>query len=82
LVELAERERFEFRIAPVAKRLGGATVRMLAYNGSIPGPVLKVGQGSTNLGDAGRPGPPTRRARSTRRARTVSWSGSSCDERR
>jgi FtsP/CotA-like multicopper oxidase with cupredoxin domain len=30
----------------VAKRLGGATVRMLAYNGSIPGPVLKVTEGS------------------------------------
>jgi hypothetical protein len=24
------------------KRLGAATVRMLAYNGSIPGPTMKV----------------------------------------
>ena len=31
---------------PVAKRLGDATVRMLAYNGSIPGPTLKVHEGS------------------------------------
>jgi FtsP/CotA-like multicopper oxidase with cupredoxin domain len=30
----------------VAKRLGDVTVRMLAYNGSIPGPTLKVRQGS------------------------------------
>ena len=30
----------------MAKRLGDATVRMLAYNGSIPGPVLKVQEGS------------------------------------
>ena len=37
---------FDLRIAPVAKRLGDATVRMLAYNGSIPGPTLKVRQGS------------------------------------
>ena len=28
------------------KRIGDATVRMLAYNGSIPGPTLKVRQGS------------------------------------
>jgi FtsP/CotA-like multicopper oxidase with cupredoxin domain len=46
LVELAEDQRFELRIAPVSKRLGDATVRMLAYNGSIPGPTLKVRQGS------------------------------------
>jgi FtsP/CotA-like multicopper oxidase with cupredoxin domain len=34
------------RIAPVAKRIGDATVRMLAYDGSIPGPTLRVEQGS------------------------------------
>src|SRR5438067_5739964 len=46
IVELADGEEFDLRIAPVAKRLGDATVRMLAYNGSIPGPTLKVQQGS------------------------------------
>jgi FtsP/CotA-like multicopper oxidase with cupredoxin domain len=46
LVELAKGQRFQLRIAPVAKQLGDATVRMLAYNGSIPGPTLKVRQGS------------------------------------
>jgi FtsP/CotA-like multicopper oxidase with cupredoxin domain len=46
LVELSEGQRFELRIAPVTKQLGDATVRMLAYNGSIPGPTLKVRQGS------------------------------------
>ena len=30
----------------MAKRLGDATVRMLAYNNSIPGPTLKVKEGS------------------------------------
>jgi FtsP/CotA-like multicopper oxidase with cupredoxin domain len=30
----------------VAKRVGDATVRMLAYNGSIPGPTLMVPEGS------------------------------------
>jgi FtsP/CotA-like multicopper oxidase with cupredoxin domain len=46
LVELRDGDRFELRIAPVAKRLGEATIRMLAYNGSIPGPILKVPEGS------------------------------------
>ena len=30
----------------IVKEVGEATVRMLAYNGSIPGPTLKVQQGS------------------------------------
>jgi FtsP/CotA-like multicopper oxidase with cupredoxin domain len=46
LVERRHRESFKLRIAPVAKHLGGATVRMLAYNGSVPGPTLRVPQGS------------------------------------
>src|SRR4051812_47373782 len=46
LVELAEGQRFQLRIAPVTKQLGAAAVRMLAYNGSIPGPTLRVRQGS------------------------------------
>jgi FtsP/CotA-like multicopper oxidase with cupredoxin domain len=57
IVELADGESFAITIAPVAKRLGDDTVRMLAYNGSIPGPTLRVRQGSevtidvTNEGD-------------------------------
>ena len=46
LVELSDGDQFDLRIAPMAKRLGDATVRMLAYNGSIPGPTLKVPEGS------------------------------------
>src|SRR4051794_15674317 len=45
-VDLGDGDRFDLRIAPVAKQLGDATVRMLAYNGSIPGPTLRVPQGS------------------------------------
>jgi FtsP/CotA-like multicopper oxidase with cupredoxin domain len=44
--ELADGEQFDLRIAPVAKRIGEETVRMLAYNGSIPGPTLRVREGS------------------------------------
>jgi FtsP/CotA-like multicopper oxidase with cupredoxin domain len=56
-VELGGGERFDIEIAPVAKRLGDVTVRMLAYNRAIPGPTLKVRQDSevlinvTNHGD-------------------------------
>ena len=56
-VELSDGEQLDMEIAPVAKRLGDVTVRMLAYNGSIPGPTLKVRQDSevlvnvTNHGD-------------------------------
>ena len=46
VVELADGDELELRIAPVAKRIGDATVRMLAYNGSIPGPTLRVREGS------------------------------------
>jgi FtsP/CotA-like multicopper oxidase with cupredoxin domain len=46
VVELGDGEEFDLRIAPVAKHLGDAAVRMLAYNGSIPGPTLKVRQNS------------------------------------
>ena len=45
VVELADGDTFELRIAPVAKRIGDDTVRMIAYNGSIPGPTLRVPRG-------------------------------------
>jgi FtsP/CotA-like multicopper oxidase with cupredoxin domain len=46
-VELADGEEFDLEIAPVKKQIGEATVRMLAYNGSVPGPTLKMPQGAT-----------------------------------
>ncbi len=46
VVEVGDGEQIELRIAPVAKTIGDATVRMLAYNGSIPGPTLRVREGS------------------------------------
>ena len=41
VVELSNGDEFSLEIIPVAKRLGDATVRMLAYNGSIPDPRSK-----------------------------------------
>ena len=46
VIDLADGDAVELRIAPVTKRIGDATVRMLAYNGSIPGPTLRVREGS------------------------------------
>ena len=57
VIELQDGDEFDLRIKPVAKRVGEDTVRMIAYNGSIPGPTLKVKQDSkvivhvTNDGD-------------------------------
>ena len=49
-VELADGDQFELRIAPVVKQLGDSRVRMLAYNGSIPGPTLRVKEGLRDRG--------------------------------
>src|SRR5437763_1861016 len=45
LVELRDGDTFDLRIASVVKQLGDDRVRMLSYNGSIPGPTLRVRQG-------------------------------------
>jgi len=47
VIDLTDGDETELRIAPVRKRIGDSTVRMLAYNGSIPGPTLRVHEGST-----------------------------------
>jgi FtsP/CotA-like multicopper oxidase with cupredoxin domain len=46
VVELSDGDEFDLAIAPVTKEIDGNTLRMLAYNGSIPGPTLRVKQGS------------------------------------
>jgi FtsP/CotA-like multicopper oxidase with cupredoxin domain len=46
LLELANSDTLELRVGPVAKPLGDTTVRMLGYNGSIPGSTLKVAEGT------------------------------------
>jgi len=45
-LRLDDGEDLELTIAPVALEIAGRPVRMLAYNGSIPGPTLRVRQGS------------------------------------
>jgi FtsP/CotA-like multicopper oxidase with cupredoxin domain len=57
VIRLHAGDQFDLRIEPVRKRLDDYDLRMLGYNGSIPGPTLHVDQGSeitvrvTNHGD-------------------------------
>ena len=46
VLRLWDGDRLDLDISPVRKSLRGADLRMLAYNGSIPGPTLHVKQGS------------------------------------
>jgi FtsP/CotA-like multicopper oxidase with cupredoxin domain len=46
VVRLRDGDRLDLGIGPVRKSLHGAELRMLAYNGSVPGPILHVQQGS------------------------------------
>lgn len=46
VIRLHNGDSFDFHIRPVSMRFGDGMVRMLAYNGSIPGPTLHVDQGS------------------------------------
>lgn len=46
LLEPSDGDVLDLQVVPVAKRLDDTTVRMLSYNHSIPGPTLKVHQGS------------------------------------
>ena len=57
LHRLRDGDRLALEITPVAMRIGDAEVRMIAYDGSVPGPTLHVDQGAeiivevTNHGD-------------------------------
>ena len=46
IVEIKEGETFELRAEVVKQKIGKKTFRRFAYNGSIPGPIIKVKQGS------------------------------------
>jgi len=57
VIRLSDGDQLDLTIAPVRKHVQDADLRMLGYNGSIPGPTLHVDQGSeitvhvTNAGD-------------------------------
>lgn len=49
IVDVSPGGSFDLSIHPVAKRIDDGTFRMLSYNGSIPGPTLRVRQGSETV---------------------------------
>ncbi len=46
MVVLTDGESYELTAGYVKKEVGNRTLRMLAYNGSVPGPIIKVEQGA------------------------------------
>ncbi len=46
VVELKDGDTYNLTASIVKRTLAGAEVKMLAYNGSIPGPIIKVAQGA------------------------------------
>jgi FtsP/CotA-like multicopper oxidase with cupredoxin domain len=46
IIEVPPGATFDLHVSNVSKRIGEAVVPMLAYNGSIPGPTIRVRQGS------------------------------------
>jgi FtsP/CotA-like multicopper oxidase with cupredoxin domain len=72
VLDLADGDTIDLRIAPVVKRLGEAAVRMLAYNGSVPGPTLRVREGSKLVVNV---------ANDADLATTVHWHGLRLDNR-
>jgi hypothetical protein len=71
-VQLSDGDVYDLRVAPVTKQIGNETVRMLAYNGSVPGPTLHVRQGTEALVNA---------ANDTELETTVHWHGLRLDNR-
>lgn len=45
-VTLHEGDVFDMKLTPVKKNINGQWVRMIGYNGSVPGPAITVAQGS------------------------------------
>src|ERR687896_679605 len=72
VLDLGDGDTIDLRIAPVVKRLGDAEVRVLAYNGSVPGPTLRVRQGSELVVNV---------ANETDLEATVHWHGLRLDNR-
>jgi Multicopper oxidase len=72
VIDLADGDTVELWIAPVAKQIGDTRVRMLAFNGSVPGPTLRVREGSELV---------ARRRHEGDREATVHWYGLRLDNR-
>ncbi|HLG24278.1 MAG TPA: multicopper oxidase family protein [Candidatus Nanoarchaeia archaeon] len=47
IVELNDKQILQLKAMPVVKEINGVKIKMYGYNGQIPGPLIKVRQGST-----------------------------------
>lgn len=47
IIEIKDGETYSLEAKPVVKEINGNKIRMYGYNGQIPGPLLKIKQGST-----------------------------------
>ena len=47
VVELQDGDKYDLTITQVSQKIDGKLVKRLAYNGSIPGPLIRVKEGST-----------------------------------
>ena len=47
VIELKDGDTFNLTAGFIKKKIGNTEMRMLAYNGSVPGPTLKIAQGAT-----------------------------------
>lgn len=47
IVDLKNGDTYDITVSRVKKMIGGKEVAMLAYNGSVPGPTIRVAKGST-----------------------------------
>ncbi len=46
IIDLKDGQSIDLAITPVKKMIAGRTVKMLSYNGSLPGPTIRVPEGS------------------------------------
>ena len=46
IVELQDGDSYDMEVTQVTKEIGNDSVVMLAYNGSVPGPIIKAPQGA------------------------------------
>lgn len=56
MLDLEDGAKIALRITPFTKKIAGTMVRMLGYNGSVPGPTLRVRQGAELIVDVANEG--------------------------
>jgi FtsP/CotA-like multicopper oxidase with cupredoxin domain len=47
IVELQDGDSYEISMQNIKQTIGGKDIRMMSYNGSVPGPLIKIPQNAT-----------------------------------